>query len=222
MSNEKSVKMKIQGSVWCDDYVDAYLGSENGVAQEIELKRSKRAKGTHLSDKFTIHAACCDVLYFVCWSNHKIVQGFMAQLRGFGGGSIVDSANPVWKVMATGQGGFNEEKRPSIDLINQELGRSGNQWEAPFAGSSNGDLSGKPFSFQVDSGCPDGDPNEGDCIPAHAKFLWHDSGLDPRAKFSEKPYVPFCGFDHNEFLIFKIRAKDIDHKEHFWGPTTCP
>ena len=182
----------ITGLVHVDDQSDIYVGDCKQVTQLVGRQRYE----INDIEELEFEANFCDYLYFVCWSNDKGRNGFLAELTGSGGNKIL-SGSDDWEVFATGI-----DKDTSTDTsipddtvsqveINQQLKRAcRNGWSKPFVGPPN-TPSASFFQYKP-------------AIDTDAKHIWHNSGKDTRSLYPAADNVPFVEFDHDEFLIFRL------------------
>ena len=134
-------------------------------------------------------ATCCDYVYFVCWSDHAVRNSFIAELTS--SETTVVTGDKRWEVYPTGVKKSLSDRPARQEVLKFiELANCKNLWKAPFVGQQN-DGSDNPF------------PQVGN-INSNAHFIWYDSGNDLRNKYPAFPHVPFAGFNHDEFLIFRL------------------
>lgn len=173
------------GTYYSDDYTDVYVGN----CEELSDKIAKQGHPNITS--FEARAKCCDYIYFVSWSNDWGENGFLAELNG---NVEVLTNDQHWEVYATGIDFDSSTSGPSHALIKKQIKKAtcGKKWVKPFVGQKNNG-SGQPFGSK--SG-----------ISQNANFIWHNSGNDSNPLYPTSPYVPFAGFNHDEFLIFRLPA----------------
>lgn len=177
-------KLPVSGTVWCDDQVDIYIGKCQGISTKpIASQNYPQAVS------FETVVTCCDYVYAVCWSNDVGVNGFLATIGG------IHTNATDWEVFATGIDYDSATPRPSRDQVLEQIKKADchHYWKKPTAGPLNSPAPTNPF------------PNVPQ-ISSSANFIWYDSGLDPSLGF---PPVPFKGFNHGEFLVFKLPVKKI-------------
>jgi len=193
-SNEKCQKTRaIKGTVWCDDHTDVYIGDCKKIGKRIAFQNHPKPTS------FETKATCCNYLYFVCWSNDSSVNGFLAAL--FGANSMVTGSHSKWEVLPTGIDFDSGNKRPDPKQIQQQLENADcSQWKKVAIGQPN-TKAGKPFGHVITG------------INTNARYIWYDSGKDSRAKYPTSPHVPFAGFNHDEFLIFRFPVKELFKEE---------
>jgi hypothetical protein len=127
-------------------------------------------------------------LYVVTASDLSVAQGFLGQFENLSTGFKFYSNDPQWQVAATGLGpnAPYTGSAANLQLLTQQIASasSGSDasggWASLTAGPSNG---GGPW------GSIGG-------IDSAAKWVWYSSNGDP------DPTTP--GFDHHEWLIFRI------------------
>lgn len=128
-------------------------------------------------------------IYITSWSDLSVYQGLMAAFES--DQATVLTGDPRWEVTATGINRANGAAPvPLVDLTteiqNANAGTNpSNGWVPAFAGPLN-DGSGV-WNAVIGGG-----------MPAEARWTWYNSGDDPRGN------APFLGFDHDEYLIFRI------------------
>lgn len=194
MKKKVNQNFLINGNVFSDDRTDIYVGS----CKEIQGQKKWEQNFPNVEGfKFEFEGSCCDYLYFVCWSNDSGQNGFLAQING---SNQVLTGSPDWEVFATGINYDLLAGRPSIQEINESLERACKKgWKKPFTGQTN-TKANKPW----------GDIKTG--IPPNANYIWYNSGKDYRNLFPTSPFVPFVGFNHDEFLIFRLPVSALFQK----------
>lgn len=183
------------GAVWSDDRTEVYAGNCDKITS------GKLVSQAHPRPmKFEFQASCCDYLYFVSWSNDSGQNGLLVELQG---DTKIYSGHSDWEVFATGINknvGAGPGNSVSIAEVNKQLKQACKiGWVKPFVGQRNdGTTVAKKKPFGKIAG-----------INTAARFMWNNSGKDGRANYPAPPYVPFVGFDHDEFLIFRIPVKTL-------------
>lgn len=176
------------GIIMTDDRTNVYVGNCSHISSKLIVNQDYNKEGERVKP-FNFQANCCDYLYFICWSNHNGLNAFLAELNG---NNQIFTGHPDWEVFATGKTkGVNS--RITVTEINQELEKACKKgWKKPFVGPVNNGDNGLFSQFS--------DINE------NARFIWYDSGKD----FDTSPQrIPFGGFNHDEFLIFRIPVKSL-------------
>lgn len=192
----------ITGSFTADNSYQVWVGDEKGipagaqpVVQESNTKKVDIQNGETF--KFAYVPRC--YIYLTAWSDDVVYQGFIGS---FSGGVTLKTGDPEIQVLATdknignlpaGSGGF-----PTAAQVNTAI--AAGTWVAPFVGPlAVGDPNPKPldvFSLNV----PDLDQG--------ARWIWHDSKKDSRPTWPAGE-VPFVGFDHDEYLIFRVPCDEL-------------
>lgn len=182
------------GSVWCDDHADIYTGT----CDKITRKWGEYVWNNHdgKPTRFKAEAQCCDYLYIVCWNGDSGENGLLAEIKG--DGRIVSGVNGNWEVYPTGIDYDGSTPRPSAALIEAQLKKAHcDGWRPVTVGQEN-DGSEQPF-IEVKH------------MPADTRFIWYDSGNDTTSAYP--PFsIPTLGFNHDEFLIFRLPIKDVFQK----------
>lgn len=200
----------IKGYIWCDDHCDVYVGNCKTLSRKV-LEQNIDPQESRKSTQLGVKATCGDFLYFVCWNNDRGENGFLAELKG---SNIVRSGdNHNWQVFPTGIDFDFRNPRPTKELVEEQLKIAHCKgWKKVFVGPQNLDGSAATTPFSEKSN-----------ISKEARFIWYNSGNDSRALYPSSPFVPFRvpptpGFNHDEFLIFRLPVKDL-HRESCQG---CP
>lgn len=174
------------GTFYSDDFTDIYIGNCEEITGSIASQNHPDITS------FKVEAKCCDYIYFVSWSNDYGENGFLAELNG---DVEILTNDQHWEVFPTGIDLDASNVRPSLTQVKQQIKKAncGKKWVKPFVGQKNNG-SNQPFG-----------PRSG--ISQNANFIWHNSGNDTNPLYPTSPYVPFAGFDHDEFLIFRLPVK---------------
>lgn len=131
-------------------------------------------------------------IYVVSYTDDAVAQGFLAQFTNHSNGNVFYSSDPQWEVTATGINKNTADPQPTLaELSTQiQLANAGtnpaNGWVAPTVGPVNGATPWGPVAG----------------ISSAAHWTWYDSHKDTRTSTSYP--VPFAGFNHDEYLIFRI------------------
>lgn len=175
-------------NVYCDDHTRVYVGDCDKLSHVGEQQDYPKVVS------FDTEARCCDYLYFVCWSNDRGENGFLAEVSG---AIKAMTGEKAWEVFPAGMD-FDNKKGPNDDQIKALIrtANCGKKWYRPSVGQKN-DASRKPFKSVVSG------------IDPSANFIWYNSGKDTRAGYPTAPHVPFAGFNHDEFLIFRYPVKGL-------------
>lgn len=185
----------ITGHFSCDNCYAVYLGNENGVTQKI-LPAGPNAWGVVNSEAKQIFngedvqfdAKPSDWFYLIAWSDDSVAQGMIGTFQG---DSVLNTGDPGWQVLPTGKNA-NEAaaSHPDMDTINAFIQQAQpGDWKTPVNGPDNAH-SNLIYNSTV----------KVNNVPDDALWMWHDSGKDT----SVGKLIPFKGFNHDEFLIFRF------------------
>ncbi len=179
----------IQGQIWCDDHTDIYIGGCDHIKKLQEEQNHPKAT------TFETQGTCCDYLYFVCWSNDYGENGFIGEING--GHTVLTNDTSGWEVFPTGINRDEDDERPSHELVQEQIKKAHCcGWRPVIAGQKN-DGSKNPFKA-IDGS-----------ISKDAQFIWYNSGTDHTSAVYPTGKVPFTGYNHDEFLIFRLPVKQI-------------
>jgi hypothetical protein len=184
---------KIKGNFSCDNSYAVYLGEKSKVNKLLLQASNTQAAQIFNGEEIEFEASENDYLYLIAWSDDQTYQGLIGS---FSGSSTINTGNQNWQVLPT-----NSNKAtnvfPSSDEINKFLKNAADSdWKLPFVGSKNVE-GGLPYKQVVKN------------IPEDANWIWFDSEKDKGKKYPSSPYVPFRGFNHDEFLIFRLPIKEM-------------
>jgi len=182
-------RLPVKVNFWCDNFANLYIGHCGHLSAKSLASFDLAANGHHQSVAIESHVTCCDYLYFVCWSDDSTQNGFLAQVN-----SVVTNAND-WEVFATGINYDSDTPAPSRDEVLEQIEKANchHYWKRPTEGPQN--IQNLTISSAPVAG-----------ISPNANFIWFDTGLDTS---SGTPAPPFNGFNHDEFLIFRLSVKKI-------------
>jgi hypothetical protein len=187
----------IKGHFTCDNSYAVYVGNHEGVVTKVLPAAGDGVTNTESTDIWmgedvTFEATPGDWFYMIAWSDNSAWQGLIGEFRGT---QTIFTGHPDWEVYATGKDYGNDEA-PSAAIINEfvTLANAGNAWKKPYVGPTNANTQ------QIYTTVPNGFKIAG--IQDEANWVWYDSG-----KGSEKS--PFIGYNHDEFLIFRIPTKKM-------------
>ena len=130
-------------------------------------------------------------IYIAAWSDDSVIQGVLADFQNTTSGGQVLSGDPIWEVTATGINLDNVSPPPTLAQLTTEI-LNANAGTNP----SSGWVPNTPSALTNVAGGIHGGAIGG--IDDDARWMWYDSGLD------SSPDAPFDGFNHNEYLIFRI------------------
>ncbi len=182
----------ISGHFSCDNSYAIWWGDQNSVITKYAEETNTSASGIFSGEDLTpIPYVGGSYLYIIAWSDDSAYQGLIGT---FSGAVSIHTGDPRWRVLPTNKNKGNNEF-PSQSEINASIAAAAApDWKMPFVGAPNG---GAPWNTSVGE------------ISTDAKWVWHDSGRDNRTKYPNSPYVPFAGYNHDEFLIFRIPLDDF-------------
>lgn len=183
----------ITGHFTCDNSYSIWEGDANKViTKRLEATNTQANQILYGEDLPPMDLVPECYLYICAWSDDATYQGFIGS---FTGAVTIHSGDPRWRVLPTGKN-KGDLQFPDISEINLAIASAQpSDWKVPFVGAQNG---GPPWNFTVQG------------IPSGARWMWYDSGKDTQPKYPQAPYVPFDGFNHDEFLIFRIPCKNFE------------
>ena len=146
-------------------------------------------------------------LYVATASDHSTAQGFIGSFKNTTTGSTYrtsDDASSPWEVFPAGQwlaalnaidgtipaGVWPVSTQPTVTQVQTAVAyaTTNNLWVDPVSAPGYDNGSG-PLPWGGRPG-----------IPAASEWIWHDTGVGPGAPYP----APFTGFNHDEFLIFRV------------------
>jgi hypothetical protein len=142
-----------------------------------------------------------DFLYVATASDHAVAQGFLGEFHNTTQSVTIETGSGVWEVFPAGawlqtiNASWPATWPPSVMPTQSEVDQAiafattNNLWQTPDTlPSYQNSLSPLPWGTQAG-------------ISGTASWIWHDSGN----QVSPAPYpAPFDGFNHDEFLIFRV------------------
>ena len=146
-------------------------------------------------------AGANDFLYVSTASDHNIAQGFLGEFTNTTQNVTIETGSGVWEVFPAGKwlqiidaswpATWPSSVMPTQGEVDQAIAfaTTNNLWQTPDSlPSYQNSLSPLPWGTQG-------------AISGTASWIWHDSGN----QVSPSPYpAPFDGFNHDEFLIFRV------------------
>jgi len=174
-----------------DNVYAIYLGDSVSATSLLGNATNLTAGDIWVPETYSLTAPNLSYIYITAWSDDIIKQGLLADFNNITLGGSVLSGDPQWQVTATGLNRGNVDPPPSLgDLTTQIL--LANAGTNPSAGWTTPAVS----SLTNGAGGIHGVTIAG--ISSNARWMWYDSGLDTSSG------APFDGFDHDEYLIFRI------------------
>jgi hypothetical protein len=179
--------INFQVNLTCDNVYALYYGTQTAATNFVATNNDWPS-----TESYTFTLPTNNYIYVACWTDDAGAQGFLAQFKNLDNNTTFYSSDPQWQVTATGINKNTGDPAPVLtDLTTQILlanagNNPSNGWVATTVGPENG---AAPWGTR---------PN----IDAEARWTWYDSGKDNTAN----PFypVPFNGFNHDEYLIFRI------------------
>ena len=178
----------INVTVTADNVYGIYTGTLTGASQFVNADNSWPTAETY---NFNLPAN--NYIYVVSYSDDVVAQGFLAQFTNQDTNHRFYSSDPQWQVTATGINKGTNDSQPTVtDLTSQILlanagTNSSGGWVSTSVGPQN--LNALPWGTIAN-------------IDAAAHWTWYDSGKDTRSNTAYP--IPFDGFNHDEYLIFRI------------------
>jgi len=179
-------------TVTADNQYGLYTGTQTQALNYAGGEYAILASDIWSPESYTMTLPEDHYIYVASWSDHATYQGLMAQFDN--GSGLILSGDPQWQVTATGITLDNGAPPVSLaDLSDQiVLANAGSNasggWGAAFAGYYNNASS--LWGTAIGGG-----------MASSARWMWYDSGMD------SSPNAPFMGFNHDEYLIFRIPIK---------------
>jgi hypothetical protein len=140
-------------------------------------------------------------IYVVTYSDLQSVQGFLAQFTNQTNNSVFYSDDSQWQVTATGIGPNSQP--PTLENLTDEIQKANAGqnaslgWVAPTLGPNNGAFAPWKLIQGIDTA---------------ARWTWYNSQLDTSSGNAyQQP--PFSGFNHDEYLIFRIAVSAVPEPE---------
>jgi hypothetical protein len=183
----------ITGHFTCDNSYSVWVGDANQVTKKLIEATNTEANQIWQGEELPPIEPTPECHLYICaWSDDRTYQGLIGS---FTGAVTIHTGDPRWRVLPTGNNKGNNQF-PDINEINGKLAAAqASDWKAPFVGAKNG---GPPWDVTIQA------------VSSDAQWMWYDSGKDTQAKYPNPPYVPFNGFNHDEFLIFRIPCKNFE------------
>lgn len=204
----------ITGHFTCDNSYAVYLGKQTSVTTKVLPAdpdtgiTNTLASEIFQGDDVTFTAETGDWFYVIAWSDNGGKQGFIGE---FSGNKTILTGDSAWEVYGTGKDYGNNQAPPMAEINAQiQLANSNNAWKATAVGPRNADsnqIFGGAATLKIAN------------VTDEAKWIWHDSGRNGSQS-------PFEGFNHEEFLIFRIpvwkMAEALDPEAPAPTPTPAP
>jgi len=182
-------------SITADNSYTLYAGTDAAATLMVGGDQNRLAGDIFHAESYLIDPGAYPFLYVSAWSDDATAQGLLVEIawrsRLFGGGS-------AWRVYAVGTDLDIGSSPPTLQEMtghilaaNASTGDPATTsvgWVVPVIGENNGSSSYSCWGQVRD-------------ISTHAKWMWYQSG-DEESPEIRSPFLR--GFDHREFLIFRI------------------
>ncbi|MFN0037106.1 MAG: hypothetical protein ACKVUS_18780 [Saprospiraceae bacterium] len=189
----------------CDNCYAVYLGDASGVTQKIYPTGTDlgivNGTAAEIADgeSVSFNASPNDWFYLIAWSDGGGRQGLLGSFKG---AVVLNTGDPGWEVLPTKQRLPTVTNVPTMADINSHIaGAQAADWKIPTVGPDYANTAAIYGSTFLTSGFTNGLAAMG----ANPKWVWYDSGNDTR--INTVAPIPFMGFDHDEFLIFRFPLK---------------
>lgn len=179
-----------------DNAYAIYYGDDVSATAQLGWAENLTAGDIWSTESYSLTVPDSSWIYIAAWSDDKVKQGVLADFTNLTIGGQVLSGNSPWQVAATGIDLDNGASPPSLLSMSTQIvaANAGTNpslgWVTPTA-SPLRNADGGIHSVVI-SGIDD-----------DAYWMWYDSGLDTTS--ANPPFtVPSTGFNHDEYLIFRI------------------
>ena len=178
---------EIEVTVTADNVYGIYVGTETEAHTFVAADND-----WHTAETYNFDLPFDNYIYVVCYTDDFIAQGFLAQFVNKDTGYRFYSSDSQWEVTATGINKGTGSPQPTLNELTKQitLANDGSNaslgWVNTTVGPVNG---GSPWSKVPQ-------------IDASAYWTWYDSYKDKST--NPNPPIPFKGFNHDEYLIFRI------------------
>ena len=194
LAARSSQAINLQVNVTCDNVYAIYYGSPTTANTAVGYDNDWPT-----TESYSFNLPASDYIYVAAWTDDAVAQGFLAQFNNLDDNTKFYSSDSQWQVTATGLNKGTSDPQPTLAELTTQIGlangglNSSGGWVATTAGGANGVA---PWGTRPG-------------IDAAARWTWYNSGQDP------SPNAPFNGFNHDEYLIFRIavNAKPTDVPE---------
>ncbi len=180
------MSINIKADFTCDNSYAIWVGNANGVVTKIKEYTNVRAHEIWQGEHFTFQAEADDYLYVIAWSDDATLQGLIG---AFDGGVSIQMGDPAWKVLPTNSNKGNNQFPTLTEINGFVTTAAASDWKDPYIGPTNANTSNIYGGVSSIAG-----------IPLDANWVWHNSNNSPN---------PFRGYNHEEFLIFRIPIEEL-------------
>ncbi len=186
-----------------DNQFDIYFGTSTATV-------SSPGGGTNWNTQYFFQAlgqASTDYLYVATASDHSGLQGFIGTFTNTTTANTINTGNSQWEVFPAGAfadtNPFWPNPWPALQMPTQtevdtaiNFAETNGLWVTPSGATGyDNDLTTPIAPFTSEWGLTYAN------IQSTAEWIWYDSGNDPG---SASTPAPLDGFNHDEFLIFRI------------------
>ncbi len=188
LAQEGKMPTQITGRFSCDNVFSIWTGNSTQVQTEV-ITVTAATSAAQIATGYDMPAIPVmpeSYLYVIAFSDDGGLQGLIGN---FSGVLNIGLDDPRWRVLPTK---VNKDPGDAVTqaVINTALSAAvPTDWKVPFVGPANTPSS--PWGFAVTG------------VPATSRWVWHNSGKDTSAG------APFKGFNHDEFLIFRIPCREL-------------
>lgn len=200
-----AVALTVGGAASADDWtihitVDNQYDVYFGTPTTTNFHAGGDTNWTNTETWTALGRAPTDFLYVATASDHSVAQGFLAEFINTTQNATIRTGDYPWEVFpagaylnlidATWPSPWPASVMPTQSQVDAAIAyaTANNLWVAPStaAGYDNGS---NPLPWGTRPG-----------ISGAADWIWYDSGNDPGGFYP----VPFSGFSHDEFLVFRV------------------
>ena len=178
-----------------DNVYAIYTGDQFSATSLIGNATNTTAGMIWSIESYSLTVPDLSYIYIAAWSDDSVIQGLLADFQNITLGEQVLSGDPRWKVTSTGMNLGNLDPPPTLATMTTQI----------LLANANGTPSGgwvanTPSPNDNAAGGIHGGTISG--IDGSAHWMWYDSGLDTTSPINAP--IPFDGFNHQEFLIFRM------------------
>ena len=178
-----------------DNVYAIYTGDQFSATTLIGNATNLLAADIWSIESYSLTVPDLSYVYIAAWSDDSVIQGLLADFQNITLGEQVLSGDPRWKVTSTGLNLGNTDPPPTLATMTAQIllananGTPSGGWVANTASPNDNAAGG------IHGGTIGG-------IDGAARWMWYDSGLDTSPPTFAP--IPFDGFNHEEFLIFRM------------------
>ena len=184
-----------------DNCYAIYTGDQLSASSLIGSAYNTTAGMIWVTESYSLTVPDLSYVYIAAWSDDAVLQGCLADFQNITLGEQVLSGDPRWEVTSTGIDLDNGSPNPTLGTMTAQI-LLANAGSTP----SGGWVPNTPSPLDNASGGIHGGTIGG--IDGTARWMWYDSGLDTSPP--SLAAIPFDGFNHQEFLIFRMPVIPVD------------